>query len=372
MLAKNPIDRPANPGEVADAIQSFTAGSDPAGLLTRSIGLPPALRLTPPTPTPQRPRHIILRYALAAIGGALLALAVTVPFLGAKPEPVLDPPGTNTVGNNSAPGVQPVAPVRPDDLEEPEAIRLTYGPSGPTRPDHRVLPDEEVYIEYVLRGVGKDRKGEVDLSVAGELLDRDGKKWTELAPAPLRGLLYPLGSTFTGNMSYGLSASQPPGDYRARARVVDRVTGRAVNFEHPVYVLAPQFGAVRLRLSHDPEGKWATGCHLTVGQSFFVQGRAVSFVRKNGRVHVGMNVSARDRDGHETTAAPLKPLDLDREANDKFTYFDFNFGPLKTVMAGEVTIVVEMRDEIADKTARYELPIMIHPPRSIRGPGKEQ
>ena len=221
-------------------------------------------------------------------------------------------------------------------------------------------------LEYAVTGIGKDPAGEVNFAVAGELVDQAGKRWAELAAAPRKGPLYLGGSSVSGWVSVELAAAQPPGEYKARARLTDGVTGRVVNFEHPVYVLRPEFGATRLRLTHDGDGTWPAGSHLALGQQFFVRGRAVSFARKDGRVHVGIAVAARDRDGKDTALTPLKPLDFDQKVKDDFTYFDFTFGPLKAIMAGEVTIGVELRDVTADKVAKYELPVVIHPPRSIR------
>jgi hypothetical protein len=216
--------------------------------------------------------------------------------------------------------------------------------------------------------VKTDSAGEVNVAVSGELIDQTGKRWAELAPIPTRGPMYLGGSSVSGWVSFDLAAAQPPGEYRAKARVTDRVTGRVVNFEHPVYVLRPEFGATRLRLTHDGAGAWPTGCHITVGQQFYVQGRAIGYTRKDGRIHVTINVSARDRDGKETTAEPLKPFKINQEVGDDFVYFNFSFGPLKTVMAGEATITLEMKDVLGDRAARYELPVVIHPPRSLLTP----
>src|SRR5262249_25142331 len=150
------------------------------------------------------------------------------------------------------------------------------------------------------------------------------------------------GSTLASRVSVELSPEQPPGNYKVRARLSDNVTGRVANFEHPVYVLRPEFGAVRLRLTHAKDGAWPAGCHLTVGQPFFVRGRVVNFARDGDRVHLSVKVSARDRDGKETTAAPIPPLNLDREVKDG-SNIDFTT-PLRTIMAGEATIVVELED----------------------------
>src|SRR5439155_715079 len=89
MLAKDPADRPATPGEVADALGPFAGGADPAGLLTRVGSSAPAPRPAPPDTLPtvdgrnRGLRRAAFRYTLAAGAGALAALLAAAPFLGA-------------------------------------------------------------------------------------------------------------------------------------------------------------------------------------------------------------------------------------------------------------------------------------------------
>ena len=219
--------------------------------------------------------------------------------------------------------------------------------------------------EYFVRNVGKDRKGDLDLTLTGELVDRDGKKLIELA-SPIRGPHYLGGSDFYGTFSFQLPMDQPPGEYKARARLTDMVTGRRVNFEHPVYVLSPEFGAVRVRLTHDKEGKWPAGSHLTVGQEFFVQMRIVNPEHKEGSIHVSVKLSALDRDGKDTMLTPIEPAPINQKVNDAFNFFDLSSGSMRTILSGEAVIKVALEDMISGKKVSYELPVVIHPPRSRR------
>jgi len=211
----------------------------------------------------------------------------------------------------------------------------------------------------------------VDIAIAGELIDKNGKKWSELAPVPIKGPLHLGGSTVNSRVSFELSPEQPPGEYKARARLTDKVSGRVVNFEHPVYVLRPEFGAIRLRLTHDQEGKLPAGCQLTEGQQFFVQMRLANFEHSEGRIHVSVKVSALDRDGKDTMPTPIKPLIIDQKVEDGFTYFDIATGSMRAIMAGEAVFRVELEDLIGKHKVSYELPVVIHPPRSIRAASKK-
>src|SRR5205807_2621292 len=114
-----------------------------------------------------------------------------------------------------------------------QGVRLTYGRNGSPRPDHSVLPGEQVDVEFVVRGVGKNPKGEVDLSLAGELVDQKGRKVSELLPVPFKTPPYDGGSTVISNVSFLLGNDQSPGGYQLRGRLTDNVTRRVVNFEHP-------------------------------------------------------------------------------------------------------------------------------------------
>src|SRR5581483_7020063 len=78
MLAKDPADRPASPGEVAAALAPFAGGADVAGLLDRAAGTAPTvIRAMAPTTRPtvdarwRGLRGATARYTLAAGGGAL-------------------------------------------------------------------------------------------------------------------------------------------------------------------------------------------------------------------------------------------------------------------------------------------------------------
>src|SRR5205823_830793 len=75
-LAKDPADRPATPGEVADALAPFAGGADVAALLNRVGGGAPTPRPAPGTAPTVIARSRVLRgaafrYTLAAGAGAL-------------------------------------------------------------------------------------------------------------------------------------------------------------------------------------------------------------------------------------------------------------------------------------------------------------
>ena len=79
--------------------------------------------------------------------------------------------------------------------------------------------------------------------------------------------------------------------------------------------------------------------------------RIVNFEHRDGRIQVSVAVSARDRDGKDTMLTPMKPLAIDQKVEDAFTYFDLSSGSLRTMMAGEVVITVELEDVIGGKKA---------------------
>jgi hypothetical protein len=233
-----------------------------------------------------------------------------------------------------------------------------------------------VDVEFVVRGVGKSPKGEVDLSLAGELIDQRGTKVADLLPVPFKTPLSDGGSTVVSNVSFRLEDRQPPGGYQLRGRLTDNITGRVASFEHPLVVRRPEFGAVRLGLTHDKEGAWPAGSYLTVGQLFFVQMHIANFKHDGnfkagaGRIHLAVKLSVRDRAGNDLMPAPIKPLIIDQRVEDAFN--DFSFQPAsRAFTAGEVTFVVELEDLIGQKKASYELPLVIHPTRSVP-PGKQR
>lgn len=360
MVAKDTADRPATAAAVAEALRPFAAGADPARLLTRAEGIsdpaqPPAAR-TVATRSSHGPRTAIGRYVLAAVAGAILALAVAVPVF------TLWRGGTSppTTAANTAPTSDTVPPPA-------EVVRLTYGSLGPTRPDNRVLPGEEVYVEFTFTGIGTDATGRTDLSFGGELTDESGKSIQELLPVPVKSVLALGGATFTGVVNFSLPDDFPAGNYTVRVTLNDRVSGKALTGEHPIRVLDPGFGAVKLRYAADRQGTTPAGGHLTVGQQLFLIGKAVGFARDGGRIHVTGRFTLRDTAGTATTPKPITFTvneKLPAEANR--VTFDFS---LFANRPGEYVAVVELEDVIGGKTAAYELPLTVHPPRASRPAG---
>jgi hypothetical protein len=358
MLAKSPADRPATPGEVAAALAPFAVGADASGLFTRADATPPTLISLPTDtrrPAGRRGWGETARYAVAVAVGAAVVLAAS-PFLWHG-----QPPGPPSGG---APDARPAAA---EGAVAAEGVRLTYGPHGPQRPDHRVLPGDQIDLEFVARGVGKGHENEEDLILAGELLDPTGKKVRDLPPPSVKTPLYRDGMVLTGAASSLLDHDQPPGEYRVRCRLIDKATNeRVASFEHPLVVRSKEFGATRLRLTLDKEGKLPAGCHLTVGHQYYFHLLVENFEHKEGGIYATTKVSVRDRDGKDVLPAPIEPIGTHQAGvSDAFTYYDVHPGPLTAVKPGEVTILVEVEDKLGKRTVKYELPAVIHPPRSL-------
>jgi len=354
MVAKEPSDRPATAAAVADALRPFAVGADLTRLLTRAEGIaepprPPVSPTATANPSP-RSRVGIGRYVPAAVAGAAITLAVAVLlFALGRGEP---PP---TTAANTPPATSAITPPA-------EVVRLTFGSLGPTRPDNRVLPGEEVYVEFTFSGIGTDTAGRTDLTFGGELADESGKSIQELLPVPVKGVLALGGATFTGVVNFALPGDFPAGSYTVRVTLNDRLTGKALTGVHPIRVLDPAFGAVKLRYANDREGTSPAGGHLTVGQQLYLIGKAVGFARDGGRIHVTGRFTLRDAAGTATIPAPVTFTvneKLPEEANR--VTFDFS---LFANRPGEYVAVVELEDVIGGKTATYQLPLTVHPPRA--------
>jgi hypothetical protein len=364
MLAKDPAGRPATPNEVAAALAPFAERGDLSGLFARLDAPPPGPRPAPPDTHPAGGRRHGLRRAAsrhgpAAAAGALVALLAVAPFLVVGRGQPSESPG----GGGGAPEPRAGAADEPDKVE---GVRLTYGPYGPPRPDHHVLPGDQIDMAFVVRGAGKNREGEADLALAGEVVDETGKKVRDLPATAVKVPLDRGGSTATGTASFVLGHDQVPGDFRVRGRLADTVTGRVTGFEQPLVVRPKEFGATRLRLTLDQEGNWPAGCYLTVGHHYFLHMLVANFGHREKRIRVSVKVSAPDRNGKDTITSEINPVDVDQaNVEDGFSYFDLHLGPLSTIHSGEVAIVVDLEDKIGQKKAKYELPAVIHPPRSL-------
>lgn len=245
-----------------------------------------------------------------------------------------------------------------------EEVRPTYGRLGTTRTSTRVLPGDELVVEYVVSGVVPDAEGMVNVEVVATLENANHKVISEVPAASKRSVLALGGARFPGLVYFSLPPDCEPGRYVVRGKISDLNQRKSVLLEQDFEVLPPAFGVIRLRLASDSKGALPTGGNLTVNQPVFFHATVVGFSRQGKAIHVDGNMVIVDSDGRKTLLKP-DSVGIRQEVDDGLDYLDFNW-PIVANRPGRFVVQVEFRDEISKKTVVHELPINVQPAPSLR------
>lgn len=242
-------------------------------------------------------------------------------------------------------------------------VRPTYGKLGSTRQSTKVLPGDDLHVEFVVSGVAKGPDGRADISLSAELLDSDGEAVARVPAASAKNFLALGGNTFTSHMHFSLPLKFPEGKYKVKGVLTDVLGGGEIVAEQEFEVLPMDFGVVRLRLASDAKGTSSLGGNLTVNQDVYVVARGVGFERKGKRIHVVGNMIVKDSAGKPTTPAPIS-VGIDQEVDEDLEQLDFNWSMVVN-RPGKFTVQIEMRDEISGKKSIHELPLVVSQPPTI-------
>jgi hypothetical protein len=249
-------------------------------------------------------------------------------------------------------------------------VRATYGRSGPTRTDLRVVPGENLQFEYAVSGLMLTEDGNVVLGVSYELFDADAKRIAGDKPRTVTQSLALGGGVFVDDISVSLPLDFKAGKYKVRAVVKDVLAKKEVDFEREFEVIPLEFALVRLRLSADPKGEIPAGPNFSVHQVAHVHGVALGFARKGKNIHVAGQLRVKDPDGKDMMVEPIK-IKIDQDAPDDAISLDVHWH-LALNRIGKFTFQVEMTDENAGKTVKYALPIQVHPEPSMKNDKNEK
>src|SRR5262249_29113323 len=97
-------------------------------------------------------------------------------------------------------------------------VKPLHAPLGPERKSLDVLPGDELFLGYVVTGLGADEKGHVNVETTVTVSDPDGKQLlTETNPT--RGVLALGGGTFPGLARVGIGRATKPGTYKVSVTV---------------------------------------------------------------------------------------------------------------------------------------------------------
>jgi hypothetical protein len=246
-----------------------------------------------------------------------------------------------------------------------DEVRPTYGRLGTTRTSTRVLPGEDLVVEFAISGVATDADGMANVELSATLSDPEGKVISEARPASSREFLALGGGRFTGFVLFSLPLDCDPGRYLVRGRVTDQMQRKSIQLEQAFEAQPPAFGVVRLRLTNDASGNSPAGGNLTVNQRVYVQSTAVGFARAGKTIHVAARLTILDADGKKTTPDSIAAAAINQEVDDELIELAFKL-PIVMNRAGRYSVQLEVRDEISKKAVVHDLPLVVHAAPSLR------
>ena len=173
------------------------------------------------------------------------------------------------------------------------------------------------------------------------------------------------GTSLSRYVYFTFPRSCNPGEYRVRVRVSDRVGERSAVEEYRCEVYPrTSFGTIDLRLSRDKDGTTPAGANLTVGETVYLNFSVVGFATTGSRIHVSSTLSILDEDRRPVAAEPFSS-DHDQPAPDLLDSAIPICYAIPATRTGKFVLRIELRDHVANKTASYNLPILVSLPPQL-------
>ena len=245
-------------------------------------------------------------------------------------------------------------------------VRNTYGELGGTRPDGKLIPGDVLFVGFDIEGITIQPNGQVTYSMALEVIDDKGKAIFKQDPAekvdfvPLGGNKLPARAFIT------VGLDQPPGAYTLKVIVSDKATKATKTLEKKFDVAPRDFGIVAVYSSVDERGSIPAPTTGIVGQSVFVQFSVVGFDRAPSKTNpkvkhpdVLVEMQTLDDSGKPTMEKPAT-FNLAGGVEEKESAFTLRF-LLPLTRVGKFSVRLKAVDNIAKKSATFDLPIAVVP-----------
>ncbi len=240
-------------------------------------------------------------------------------------------------------------------------VRCTHGLIGPTRVSTKFLPGDILYFGFDVEGVTIGKDGKVTYTMTLEVVDKAGKVKHKVDPAE-RNDFAPLGGGKVPGVAFVVAGVDlEPGEYNVKLTVTDgglkdkdRASG---SLTFPFEVLKPDLGIVQVHAATDPNDTNPTHTSGFVGQFIWVHFNVAGFKRdtaKKNNPNLKIEMNTYDEKGVATMAEPIVlPVDA---LEEKWSTCQARMNvPLTRV--GKFTVKLKVTDNVAGKTATFELPI---------------
>jgi hypothetical protein len=249
-------------------------------------------------------------------------------------------------------------------------VRNTYGELGGTRPEGKVLPGDVLFVGFDIEGITVGPDGNVDYTMAMEVLDKANKQIFKQDPAQKKDFLPLGGNKLPARAFVTIGLDQQPGEYNVKLTVTDNLNPAkpTQTFTRKFEVAPPAFGIVAVYTSVNEQGSIPASTTGTVGQSVFVQFGVVGFDRakdqkdakKPAQPNVTLEMTPLDEKGQPTLQKPLS-FTMASGVDEKDGGFSMRF-LLPLTRTGKFTVRLKATDNVSKKTASFDLPITVIPP----------
>lgn len=259
-----------------------------------------------------------------------------------------------------------LAPAQPAASLTLTNLRPTYGLIGPTRTTAKYLPGDIVYLSFDVEGVNISKDGKAMYTITTDVKDKAGKVKNQGDPSPKVDFA-PLGGKKVPTVAFvTLGVDAEPGEYTLKVTandtsVADPAKQPTGSVEYKFEVLKPDLGIIGVHVTSDPNGRNPTHTTGYVGQFLWIQFAAVGFKRdpaKKNQPDLKFEMTTLDEKGEPTLATPLT---VEAKAlEEKFPICSAHMN-VPLTRAGKFTVRLKVTDNVAGKTATFDLPIQAVP-----------
>jgi hypothetical protein len=237
-------------------------------------------------------------------------------------------------------------------------VRTTHGPLGPTRPESKILPGDQVCLCFDIEGFRANAKGKLLYSMGLEVADAKGDLVFKKAPSNLEAPSPAGGKSVPACAKVDVGLETPAGKYQLKVTVADRVAGTNESVTRTYEVSPVEFGLVRLSVTSDREAKNAAA-QLSKGRPAWINFTAVGFERDRVKGQPHLTAAMRVLDGNGRSVLP-KPTSgtIKQDVPAKVGAVPMQF-QLVLAETGRFNVELTVTDEIAGKKTTLSFPIRV-------------
>jgi hypothetical protein len=238
-------------------------------------------------------------------------------------------------------------------------VQPCHGQLGPARENSEYIRGDEVLVRFTIAGVKMDDDGRVRLELTVAYADAKGKV-IDKNTLPIQSVLALGGGSLPGIARVAINPDTPTGEYTLQVTVTDRLSKESASFEHKFTVKEAEFALVAIRFYQDREGRSAAPAGGTVGQTNFIQLRAIGFDRSKGEYDLELTLQIFDAKGNAVMPKPVRAM---IHSKDPKVVRAAAALPLTADITlnrpGDFVLRITLTDNLVKKTVKFEAPVKV-------------